>query len=398
MPTHSPQQESRSAANRDWGGVDSVETDPRKGHPPSPPRRHPRCSWQLCAGHECGVEAAIHAMHTVFEDEETEAILLADASNAFNTLNREACMRNIQHLCPAMSPIVINTYRQLAHLFVGGETILSSEGTTQGDPTAMPMYALGVLPLLKSVATPGAIQEWFADDAGAGGKLMPLRRWWGGLTENGPSYGYNLNPAKSILLVTPAYLDRAEELFASTGVKIRTEGCQYLGAAIGSPQFAEHFLSDKVQSWPGQVNRLSNIAMSQPHAAYSAFTQALKGKWAFICRTMPTTAIAMEPLEKVIADTLIPAITGQTINSEDRGVLSLPCRHGGLGMVSPTELSDQYNGSRHVTQSLQRNIVTQRFELGGMVELRMLCGLPKERYDPAPVMLPVPSLLSCEHL
>ena len=71
--------------------------------------------------------------------------------NAFNTLNREACMGNIQHLCPAMSPIVINTYRQPAHLFVGGETILSSEGTTQGDPIAMPMYALGVLPLLKSV-------------------------------------------------------------------------------------------------------------------------------------------------------------------------------------------------------------------------------------------------------
>ena len=166
----------------------------------------------------------------------------------------------------------------------------------------------------------------------------------GGLTEKGPSYGYNLNPAKSILLVKPAYLDRAEELFAGTGVEIHTEGCRYLGAAIGSPQFAEHFLSDKVQFWTGPVNRLSDIAMSQPHAAYAAFTQGLKGKWAFICRTMPTTATAMGPLEKAIAETLIPAITGQTINRKDCGVLSLPCRHGGLDMVSPTSCPTSTTG------------------------------------------------------
>ena len=55
-------------------------------------------SLQLCAGQDGGVEAAIHAMH----DMDTEAILLTDATCAFNCLNRESCLRNIQHTCPSL--------------------------------------------------------------------------------------------------------------------------------------------------------------------------------------------------------------------------------------------------------------------------------------------------------
>ena len=45
---------------------------------------------QTCAGLRGGIEPAIHGMRRMFEDEETEAILLVDASNAFNALNRKA--------------------------------------------------------------------------------------------------------------------------------------------------------------------------------------------------------------------------------------------------------------------------------------------------------------------
>ena len=49
---------------------------------------------------------------------------------------------NCGSVCPALSHILINTYRNNSQLFVDGQCILSKEGTTQGDPLAMAMYAI----------------------------------------------------------------------------------------------------------------------------------------------------------------------------------------------------------------------------------------------------------------
>ena len=59
---------------------------------------------QLCAGQECGIEAAIHAMQTAFQEDEAEGVLFADASNAFNSLNRAVSLHNIQRTCPTIAP------------------------------------------------------------------------------------------------------------------------------------------------------------------------------------------------------------------------------------------------------------------------------------------------------
>ena len=67
-------------------------------------------SLQECAGHEAGCESAIHAMHSIFQEQSTEAVLLVDASNAFNSVNRSVFLHSIAIMCPAiacMSAIVI---------------------------------------------------------------------------------------------------------------------------------------------------------------------------------------------------------------------------------------------------------------------------------------------------
>ena len=55
------------------------------------------------------VKAAIHAVQKLFDDKETEAILLVDVLNAFSCLNRQVDLQNIRRLCPSLATILMNT-------------------------------------------------------------------------------------------------------------------------------------------------------------------------------------------------------------------------------------------------------------------------------------------------
>ena len=167
-------------------------------------------SSQLCAGQLSGCKAAVHSVQTLFGSPDTKAAMLVDATN--DSLNRQATLGNIQHLCPSFSTILINTYRVDVALYIEGSTLFSEEGTTQGDPLAMPMYALGVLPLIGCISG-DLMQVWYADDATACGSLSELRLWWDKLLQFGPAFGYFPNPSKTCLVVKESFYDAAVEIF-----------------------------------------------------------------------------------------------------------------------------------------------------------------------------------------
>ena len=158
-------------------------------------------SVQLRAGQTAGVEAAVHAMGKIFENNDTDAVLLVDASNAINSLNRAVALHNISILCPSLGTIAVNTYRAAGNVFIDGETLYSYEGTTQGDPLAMAIYAIGILPLIHKL--PESVnQVWFADDATASSRLQDLLLWRNNLIAMGPSYGYFPNSVSHGLLLS----------------------------------------------------------------------------------------------------------------------------------------------------------------------------------------------------
>ena len=109
---------------------------------------------QTCSGVEGGIEAAIHAMRITFNEESSEAMLLVDATNAFNAVNRKVALKNIKELCPPYYRFLHNCYQSPTKLFLSGSGnfIYSEEGATQGDPAAMQMYALSTNPLINKVA------------------------------------------------------------------------------------------------------------------------------------------------------------------------------------------------------------------------------------------------------
>ena len=161
---------------------------------------------QVCAGQEAGCEAAVHALNKLFQEEKTDGVILVDAANAFNSINRKSLLHNIKVLCPAMAQYVSNCYNRPSRLFImGGKEISSQEGTTQGDPTAMPAYAIGLMPLLEilqeNLLTQDVKNATYADDLAGAGKLQVLKKWWVEVNNFGPLLGYNPKASKSYLIV-----------------------------------------------------------------------------------------------------------------------------------------------------------------------------------------------------
>ena len=313
---------------------------------------------QLCAGQEARCEAAVHAVHQMFESPDAEATILVDAKNAFNSLNRENALRNIQHLCPSLSTVLINSYREDVNLFIDGETLISAEGTTQGDLLAMAMYAIGIPPLIKSLSSEGIAQTWYADDSAACGDLKHIRDWWDHLVKVGPNYG---NALKTWLIVKEGKLDEAKTTFEGTGINITLEGKRYLGAALGTSSFVTSYVQDRVSEWVKEVEKLSTFAVSQPHAAHSAFTHGVTSRRTFLVRTCPDVGHLLQPLEDAIRHKFIPALTGQCApNDTERELLALPVRLGGLGIINPAQLTSfQHTSSKEVTAPLVTLILQQ---------------------------------------
>ena len=113
-------------------------------------------SIQTCGGLKSGIEASIHSIKDVWEEQDTEAVLLVDADNAFNRLNRRLAIHNIQEICPNFHRYIKNTYQEAANLVINdSETtkyLSSDEGCTQGDVAAMGFYGLGIQPLTKHLS------------------------------------------------------------------------------------------------------------------------------------------------------------------------------------------------------------------------------------------------------
>ena len=324
---------------------------------------------QLCAGQDAGCEEAVHAVEQILLDEDTEALILVDASNAFNCLNRQVTLLNCRTVCPALSYILVNTYRNNSQLFVDRHCILSKEGTTQGDPLAMAMYAIGTQPLIRRLDGI-AKQIWYADDSAAGSSLERLRRWWDLLAEVGPMYGYFSNSSKTHVLAKPHHVEAAKEVFKGTGIVISTEGERYLGGVVGTSSFVRQYVERRVVNWTNEAERFSKIAETQPHAAYAAFTHGLSSKWNYLLRVIDWEEDqldgVLEPLERAIHSHFIPALTGQPAPGEYmREMFALPARLGGLGLMNPAASKKEQRAASHqISAPLVDRIINQDHQLG----------------------------------
>ena len=117
-------------------------------------------------------------------------------------------------------------------------------------------------------------------------------------------------------------------------------------------------------SWIDDIKTLAEYAVEDPQICYSAFTKGLCHRWSFIQRTLPGMSSLFAPLEECLRDILIPAIIGRPVTDIERTIISLPVRHGGLGITNPVHTCQrEYNASKAITSDLVDLIYNQKQDL-----------------------------------
>ena len=93
---------------------------------------------------------------------------------------------------------------------------------------------------------------------------------------------------------------------------------------IGTEQYREKYIREKIDQWKSEITTLTQIAQIEPQAAYSCFVAGYKSKFTYYMRTVPEIGNLFREIDNMIDSHLIPAITGERQVSEtERKLLSL---------------------------------------------------------------------------
>ena len=132
----------------------------------------------------------------------------------------------------------------------------------------------------------------------------------------------------------------------------------YLGVALASKQFCKKFHLNKVNMLSNELEQMSDVAKTQPHA----LTHCLIGKWNYGVRTNNFSPECLWQLEETVTSQLIPAVTHCTPSGViERNVFALPNR---LGLSNPTSLHSEYANLKRVQAPLHDLIFKQVMNLG----------------------------------
>ena len=190
------------------------------------------------------------------------------------------------------------------------------EGRTQGDPAAMVIYPIAIIPLILMLVeirmqdNNHTKTAAYADDLAVAAPIDQIRIWWNTLCRLGRKFRYFPEGSKLWVIVRENAKERAQTIFDNTKIKITTDVQRHLGAVIGTANFKQNYMREKINQLIQELSTLSKIAWYEPQAAYSCFITGFKHKPTYFMRTIPNIGKELKQLDDVVRTEFIPAITG----------------------------------------------------------------------------------------
>lgn len=286
-----------------------------------------------------GAEAKVHALRSYCELQHgaPRVLVQVDSTNAFNTMHRQHMLQQVAQTAPGAAAYSYWKYQQPSHLSFGPYTILSTEGTHQGDPLASAHYALGLHTLVEEVSVAHEnldISSAYADDWDLAGPPETVSAALEQVCTTGPAIGCHLNRDKCQVIMFDGQ-DRPDLL---PGIpRNLTANFVCLGSPIGTPDFCNEIAHKTVEE-----TRLILEAISQFDDSHAAFLLlrycAAYPRMVFLMRTVPHALIlpALQEFDELVR-THFCRIFNLPLSQAGWQQASLATRRGGLGFRSAAE-------------------------------------------------------------
>ena len=291
--------------------------------------------WQFGVGSPGGTEPITRAIERAIDFDlpaPYRHVTSLDFSNAFNSLSRVELGKGLLQHAPALfragrwayhvpTPLVVSA--------VGGDApvvLTSSEGVRQGDPLGPLLFSIGArntLAALERDLGPGHALLAYLDDvyilSEEPGALDSVAAFFDGQ----PACGLALNLRKCH--ETPLAI-------------VAQDGLEVLGTCIGPPEVRAAFLAAQVDAQLPALSRLSDLPGQE---ALLVLRHCLASNLRHLQRSLRTDDLpgAWDQLDEALLERFHVLRSSPRRLVSDAGLVSLPARLGGLGLLSHAEVS-----------------------------------------------------------
>jgi hypothetical protein len=243
---------------------------------------------QLGVATKLGCEAAIHTTRTFVNNDQNrgKVLLKLDFKNAFNSVQRDCILKEIQSRTPLLYPYLYQCYRNPSTLFFGNHLISSSVGAQQGDPCGPMIFSLAIQPIILSLDS--ELNIWYLDDGTLADYPEVVLSDFKKVINLSQEIGLELNFNKCEIFCCSGDTDLKvikEFQNLAPGIKICDRESLSL---LGSPIFDQGFKNTVEKTIITVENLLNKAELLNRHVAYTLIKNCLFiPKLNFLLRTTP---------------------------------------------------------------------------------------------------------------